>query len=126
MQYVKIYYSGKFGLFLEAVVYRKFINAMYAFNIILQAFFSLVAPAALGLLVAWLLVSRVGAPRFLYAIFIIVGLIAGFISMIRFVISAMSGIERLEAEWQRDEFKRRRNEKNAKREENCDDAEKTE
>ena len=90
MQYVKIYYSGKFGLFLEAVVYRKFINAMYAFNIILQAFFSLVAPAALGLLVAWLLVSRVGAPRFLYAIFIIVGLIAGFISMIRFVISAMS------------------------------------
>ena len=107
-------------------MYRKFINAMYAFNIILQAFFSLVAPAALGFLIAWLLVSRLSAPRFLYAIFIIVGLILGFISMIRFVITAMSGIERLEAEWRRDDLKRRRARFNEKEKEKKADAEKTE
>ena len=111
--------------FWEVAVYRKFMNAMYAFNVILQAFFSLVAPAALGLVLAWLLVSKLGAPEFLYAILIVVGLILGFISMIRFVITAMSGIERLEEEWRRDDLRRRREKAHEKEKEKKADAEKT-
>ena len=89
-------------------MHKKFFNAMYAFNIVLQGIFSLVAPAALMALIAWLLTSKCGAPDFLFVPFIIIGFILGLISMIRFIIAAMTGIERLEAEWEREEKNKKR------------------
>lgn len=79
-------------------MHRKFFNAMYVFNVVLQAFFTLLTPIAIGFFSAWLLVSRLAAPEWLYVVFIILGVGSGLLGMVRFVLSSMSGIERLESE----------------------------
>ena len=69
---------------------------MYAINIIAQSIFSLVTPAALMFCIAWLFVKKASAPEWLYAVLIPLGIIAGLVSMVRFVLSATSALERLE------------------------------
>lgn len=77
-------------------MYKRFVGAMYVINIIAQAMFTLLIPAALMLAVAWLFVEKCGAPGWLYAVLVTLGIISGFISMIRFVIRASESLERLE------------------------------
>ena len=69
---------------------------MYAINIIAQAVFNLLTPAVLMFCIAWLFVNKVSAPEWLYAVLIPLGIIAGLVSMVKFVISATSALERLE------------------------------
>lgn len=77
-------------------MHKKFFGFMYGLNIISQAIFSLLTPAALLFAICWLLVSKSGAPEWLYAIFITVGVLIGLISMVRFAISASENLQRLE------------------------------
>ena len=77
---------------------NKLFNALYSLNIVFQAIFNLVTPAALFFVIAWLLVTRVGAPEWIYAAAILLGVLIGFYSMIRFVLSATAALERLEKE----------------------------
>lgn len=79
-------------------VVNTFMNAMYALNIIIQSFFNLLTPIGLSLLASWLLVEKAGMDGWIYAVLIILGVIIGFYSMIRFLLSAMAGLERLENE----------------------------
>ena len=95
-------------------MHRKFFNAAYVFNVVIQAIFSLVSPALVGFGVAWLIVTRLNAGEWVYAVLIVLGIISGFIGMIRFVLSAMAGISRLEGEWEISE----KNEKALKEEKN--------
>lgn len=88
-------------------MYQRFTGALYVINIIMQAALTLLTPAGVMFLISWLLVNKCGAPTWIYAITITVGVLAGFISMIRFVISASEGLERLERE-------REKNNKNTK------------
>ena len=74
-------------------------------NIVFQAIISLASPAALAFFIGWLAVSKFGAPSWIYVPLIVLGIIVGFISMVRFAISASEGLERLE---------KNRNEKNKK------------
>ena len=69
---------------------------MYGVNIIGQAVFCLITPASLAFCVAWLFIKKAGTPEWLYAIFIPAGIIAGLVSMVRFVILATGNLERLE------------------------------
>ena len=75
---------------------NKLFGFLYAVNIIGKAIFTLLTPAALMFGISWLLVSRAGAPSWIYAVFISVGIIAGLVSMVKFVINATSNLERLE------------------------------
>ena len=77
-------------------MYKKFVGAMYVLNIIMQSIFTLLTPAALGFFIAWLSVSKLSAPEWLYAVLIPLGIISGFISMVKFAISASEGLERME------------------------------
>lgn len=79
-------------------MYNKLVGALYMLNILMQGIFTLLTPAGLMFLVSWLLVSHAGAPAWLYAVLIPLGVVAGFISMIRFVIRASEGAERLNAQ----------------------------
>ena len=88
-------------------MYQRFTGALYVINIIVQAAFTLLTPAGLMFLISWLLVDKCGAPTWIYAPAITVGVLAGFVSMIRFVISASEGLERLEKE----QGKRKKNDK---------------
>ncbi len=75
---------------------KNFVSALYVLNIIWQCVLTLIVPPGLLALVAWLAVSKLGAPEWVYVPFIVVGVLIGFISMIRFAISASEGLERLE------------------------------
>ena len=77
-------------------------GVLYAMNIIMQSLFDLAAPAALLFFIAWLLVRNVGAPEWIYAIAIPVGVIIGLYSMVRFILSATSALTRLEEQNKRD------------------------
>ena len=77
-------------------MYKRFVGAMYVMNIIAQAIVTLLLPAALMMAIAWLFVERCGAPEWLYAVMITLGIMSGFVSMIRFVIRASEGLERME------------------------------
>ena len=60
--------------------------------------FNLAFPIGLGILFSWLLVEKAAAPGWIYAPLVIIGVIIGFSSMIRFTLSAMRALERLEAQ----------------------------
>ena len=79
-------------------MYKKFVSSFYVVNIVLQSIITLVAPAALMFFVAWLLVEKCSLPTFIYVPFIVIGFLAGLISMVRFAISASEGLSRLEGE----------------------------
>ena len=76
--------------------YGKFVNAVYIVNVVIQGFFSLVFPMGLGLLAAWLLVDKAGAPVFLYPVLIVLGTLIGLYSMVRFILDTMTAVERLD------------------------------
>lgn len=79
-------------------MYRKFVSAMYVLNILFQSLFNLATPIFLMLGLSWLAVSKWGAPEWLYAILGVVGALVGFVSMIKFILGAMSSLEHLEKE----------------------------
>ncbi len=79
-------------------MYKRFVSALYVMNIVAQSIFTLVTPAALMFLLAYLLVDKCSLPTWIYVPFIIVGFLAGLISMVRFAISASEGLSRLEKE----------------------------
>ncbi len=79
-------------------MYKRFIGVMYVLNIVFQAFFTLIMPAALGFAIGWALVKYASAPDWIYAPLLVVGILWGFYSMIKFVLTAMAGFERLERE----------------------------
>lgn len=77
-------------------MYKKFVGSLYVMNIVTQSIVTLISPAALMFFFAWLLVNKCSLPSWIYAPFITLGVLAGFISMIKFAISASEGLERLE------------------------------
>ncbi|MBE6665477.1 MAG: AtpZ/AtpI family protein [Ruminococcaceae bacterium] len=77
---------------------KRFMNTMYALNVFLQAFWSLLFPIGAGIFFGWLLTERGGMGNYVFVILIVLGVAAGLVSMIRFLISALSGLERLEKE----------------------------
>ena len=95
-------------------MYRKLINSMYVINILLQSLFNLATPILLMLGLSWLLVSKLSAPSWLYALLGVLGVLVGLVYMIKFIISACDSLERLEKEQQ--ESDRKKSEKS----ERCD------
>ena len=71
---------------------------MYALNIIMQAFWSLLFPIGGGVFLGWLLTEKLGFGNYVFVILILLGVFTGLISMVRFLISALAGLERLENE----------------------------
>ena len=77
-------------------MYGKFVSAVYLLNIIFQSFFDLAMPIGISILASWLLVEKASAPGWIYAPLVVIGVIIGFSSMIRFILSAMKALDRLE------------------------------
>ena len=70
-----------------------------------QSIITLLSPAALMFFIGWLATKKLGAPAWIYAPLLIVGFLAGLVSMVRFAISASEGLERLEKEREEKEKK---------------------
>ncbi len=84
-------------------------NMMQALNIVIQSFFNLLTPIGLSILLSWLLTEKAGAPGWIYAVLVFLGVGIGFYSMIRFLLTALAALERLEQEQtERDKRKKRK------------------
>lgn len=79
-------------------MYKRFVNSLYLLNIIFQSFLNLLTPIGIGLLISYLLTSYAGAPSWIWALFTVLGVFAGLISMVKFILSATAALDRLEKE----------------------------
>ena len=86
-------------------------SAVYIINIVFQSIFTLLMYIGGSLLVSWLLVEKLSAPSLVYPIIILLGVMSGLVSMIRFILSAMRALDSLEKVKME---KRRNNEHNKK------------
>ena len=85
---------------------NKFFGALYVLNIISQAIFTLLTPTGVFFALSWFLVRKLSFPTWTYAVLITLGVLIGFYTMIKFVISAAESLERLERQSNK---KRRKN-----------------
>lgn len=77
---------------------KNFMNSMYALNIALQSFWTLLMPIGFSIFLGWLLTAKLGLGNYVFVILILLGVAIGMISMVRFLLSALAGLERLENE----------------------------
>lgn len=80
----------------EHIMHKKIYNAAFLINVIFQSFFNLIFPMAGMFFVGWLLVDKCSCPEWIYVPLLIVGLITGLISMVKFLIYALEIAERNE------------------------------
>ena len=90
--------SQKNKLLSENAMYKKLVSALYVVNIVSQAIFTLLIPIGLGVLLSHLLTSYADVGPWIWAVTVPLGAISGIYSMIKFVLSAMAGLDRLEKE----------------------------
>ena len=72
------------------------ISFMYVLNIVLQSLFSLLFGTAVCVGIGYFLVSKLGLGGWVYIPLVLIGLGLGIVSMVRFILSAMAGLERME------------------------------
>ena len=73
----------------------KIFNFAYAMNFISQSAFSLIFPLGLFLWLGYWLTTDVGAPKWVFAICIIIGVMSGVISMFKYIIFASKHIPKV-------------------------------
>lgn len=71
-------------------------SAIYIVNVVFQSIFTLLMHIGGGLLISWILVEKLGLPAWLYAVVILLGVLTGFFSMIRFILSTMKALDHIE------------------------------
>ena len=86
-------------------MYSKLVGIMYALNVLVSAIFTLLTPVGILFLIAWLLNTKAGVGNYIYAVLLIVGVLVGLVSMIRFLIKASETLERIEKEHGKSEKK---------------------
>ena len=82
----------------EMEMYKRFVNSLYVLNILFQAFFTLLVPVGLGALGAYILTTLAGVGGWIWAVLLILGVFSGLYSMIKYILTAMAALERLEKE----------------------------
>lgn len=75
---------------------RRTYSIIYVINIVSQSIFTILIHIGLSLLFSWLLVEKCGAPTWIYVFVVLVGVLTGLISMIKFILSAMHALNNLE------------------------------
>lgn len=71
-------------------------SAIYIVNVVFQSVLTLLMHIGGGLLLAWVLVEKCSLPSWLYAFTILIGVLTGFFSMIKFILSTMNALNHIE------------------------------
>lgn len=88
-------------------MYKKFINAVSLLNLLGQAIYSLALPIALGALAAFLLTEYASAPSWIWAILMTLGALIGLYSMVKYILTATAGMDRMKKQQIADEEQKR-------------------
>ena len=78
------------------VIMKEGYSTFYVVNIVFQSIFTLLWQIGAALFVGWIFVRFVNAPPWIYVPLIMLGVISGFVSMVRFILAAMKSLERIE------------------------------
>ena len=87
-------------------MYKKAISSLHIVNIVAQSIFTLLWQIALGVGIGYVAVTYWSAPKWVYIPLILAGVLTGIVSMVRFLLAAMNGLDRLEAQHESDAKKR--------------------
>ena len=77
---------------------NKAYSTFYVINIVFQSIFTLLWQILTALALGWIFVRKLNAPEWIYVPLILAGVITGFVSMVRFILTAMKSLERIEAQ----------------------------
>ena len=88
-------------------MYKKFINALSMLNLLGQAIYSLAMPIAIGALAAFLLTEYASAPSWIWAILMTLGALMGLYSMVKYILTATAGMDRMKKQQIADEEQKR-------------------
>jgi F0F1-type ATP synthase assembly protein I len=77
-------------------MYKRFISAFQMLNILFQSLYCLVLPVGIGALVSYLLTKFASAPKWIWAIFITLGVFSGLYSMVKYILIATKALENLD------------------------------
>ena len=83
--------------------YNKIVTPLYVFNMVWQALFSLAAPIGITFLIAYLIDKSFEVGGWIYVLFITLGALTGFYSMISFIIKMSDTLEGLERQKKKNE-----------------------
>ena len=75
---------------------NKTYSTLYVVNIVFQSIFTLLWQIFTALVIGWVCVEKLNAPRWVYVPLILVGVVSGLVSMVRFILAAMKSLERIE------------------------------
>lgn len=75
---------------------KKIYNAFFMLNIIFQSFFNLLLPMAIAFGLGYLLTHKLSLPQWIYVPLLLVGLFAGLISMVKFLLYSLKTYEKIE------------------------------
>lgn len=109
------FYNEKYGQTKAGEdMHKKIFSALELLNILFQAFYTLALPIGIGALASFLLTKFLYAPSWIWAVLLILGVLIGLYSMIKYILTATAGIDRRDK--QTKQTKREQEEKEAKQE----------
>lgn len=79
-------------------------------NLLFQAIYTLALPIGIGALAAFLLTEYASAPSWIWAILLTLGTLMGLYSMVKYILTATAGMDRLESQQKADEKEKREKE----------------
>ncbi len=88
-------------------MYKRHITLIYALNIMFQAIFTLALGIGAALFISYIATSNWGAPDWIYAPLVTVGVLIGLVSMLKYLFVAMRSLEKLEQQHKQDEKRAR-------------------
>ncbi len=91
-------------------MHNKLFRALSMLNLLFQAIYTLVLPIGIGALAAFLLTEYASAPSWIWAILLVLGTLMGLYSMIKYILTATAGMERLEKQQKANEAEKREKE----------------
>lgn len=77
-------------------MHKKIISALAMLNLLFQALYTLALPIGIGALASFLLTKYASAPSWIWAVLITGGVLMGLYTMVKFILTQMAGLERLE------------------------------
>ncbi len=99
-------------------MYKRTVSVLYVISTAFQAIFTLGWQIALGFGIGYIAVNFWSAPEWIYVPLILLGVLTGFITMIRFLLTAMKSLDAIEAQHERDRQAARERTKRNKNSEN--------
>ena len=91
-------------------MYKKLIRAMESLNVLFQALYTLALPVGLAAIVSYLLTKYTSVEGWIWAVLLTLGTLSGLYSMVKYLLSALENLDRLEKEREKSLIEKREKE----------------